>query len=125
DGLVERQESRVLGVINPVLRRRGEPELACLADLYQADLTLIANPRELDLYPQRPASRYCLGITPAVGVRLEFTAANLPRVVAYLKPAHPGFAQLLAGLAQVRAQVIAVCPMAPPGSLEQWQGPQF
>lgn len=125
DGLVARQENRVLGVINQVLRRRGEPPLNHLSDVFQVDATLISNPRELDIYPQRPDGRYCLGTAAAVGDKLSFTAGDLPQVVAYLKHGHPGFAQLVAGLAQARAQVIAICPQAPPGNLEQWRSPQF
>lgn len=125
DGLVARQERRVLEVINQVLRRRGEQELACLADLFQADLTLISNLRELDIYSHRRVGRYCLGTETANGAQLEFAAGELPRIVAYLKPGHPGFAQLLAGLAHAPANVIAICPLAPPGSLEQWRSPRF
>lgn len=121
DDLVARQEQRVLSVINQVLTRRGETPHVCLADVFQADLTLIGNLRELDFYPQRPATRYCLAATPTAGGHMTFAATGRPRMVAYLKPAHPGFAQVLAALAQVEADVIAVCPMAPPGSLEKWQ----
>lgn len=123
DGLVARQEQRVLEVINQVLGRRGETLLACVADLFRAELTLISNLRELDFYPQRPATRYCLAAAPAISAPMTFPAGDKPRLVAYLKPAYPGFAQVVAALTQVDAQVIAICPMAPPGSLEKWQRP--
>lgn len=123
DGLVARQEQRVLGVINQVLQRRGETLLTCLTDLFCADLTVISNLRELDFYPQRPATRYCLAATPGTERHLTFAAADKPRLVAYLKPAYPGFAQVLAALTQVEAEVIAICPTAPAGSLESWQRP--
>lgn len=127
DGLVARQEQRVLEVINQVLRRRGEKILACLTDLFNADLTLIGNLRELDFYPQRPATRYCLAASPAAGGHMEFSAGDKLRLVAYLKPAYPGFNQVLAALTHVDAEVIAICPTAPAGSLEKWQrsGVQF
>jgi hypothetical protein len=125
DGLVVRQENRVLSVINQVLQRRGEPSLCHLSDLFQVDATLISNPRELDIYPLRSNGRYCLGTAATVSNPLSFSAEGMPRIVAYLKHGHPGFAQLVAGLAQAHANVIAICPQAPPGSLEQWQSPQF
>ena len=123
DDLVARQEQRVLSVINQVLTRRGEAPLACLADVFRADLTLIGNLRELDFYPQRPATRYCLAASPTADGQMSFAATGQPRLVAYLKPAYPGFVQVLAALTQADADVIAVCPMAPPGSLEKWQRP--
>ena len=123
DDLVARQEQRVLSVINQVLTRRGETSLACVADVFRADLTLIGNLRELDLYPQRPATRYCLAPASTAKGHMAFAATRQPRVVAYLKPAYPGFAQVLAALTQADADVIAICPMAPPGSLEKWQRP--
>lgn len=123
DGLVARQEKRVLEVINQVLARRGEAPLAWVADVFRADLTLIGSLRELDFYPQRPATRYCLAATPAADGHMAFADNDKPRLVAYLKPAYPGFAQVLAALAQVDANVIAICPMAPPDSLEKWQRP--
>lgn len=122
DGLVARQEQRVLGVINQVLGRRGETPLACVGDVFRADLTLISNLRELDFYPQRPATRYCLAAAPAIFAPMAFTT-DKPRLVAYLKPEYPGFAQVVAALRQLEAEVIAICPMAPAGSLEQWQLP--
>src|SRR5690606_19274241 len=53
---------------------------------------------------------------------MAFTT-DKPRLVAYLKPEYPGFAQVVAALRQLEAEVIAICPMAPAGSLEQWQLP--
>ena len=110
------------GLINQVLGRRGETPLACVGDVFRADLTLISNLRELDFYPQRPATRYCLAAAPAIFAPMAFTT-DKPRLVAYLKPEYPGFAQVVAALRQLEAEVIAICPMAPAGSLEQWQLP--
>lgn len=113
DQLVQRQERRVLEVINEVRRRHRWPALAQLADMFAVDRVLITGFREFDCYGAlRRAAIYCLAATSSGKPPVRFPAGR-PRLVAYLKPAYPQLPLLLRGLALCGASVVVVCPGGP------------
>lgn len=113
DQLVERQERRVLEVVNEVRRRHGWPALVHLADLFAVDRVLITGLREFDCYGAlRRTATYCLAATSPDKPPVRFPGAR-PRVLAYLKPAYPQLPLLLRGLALCGAHVVVVCPGGP------------
>lgn len=112
DQLVQRQEQRVLQVINEVRQRHQWPPLPCLADMFAADKVLITNLREFDPYGKVRRGVYCLASAPSGKPPVSFPEGR-PRVVVYLKPAYPQIRLLLGALARCAAQVFIVCPMGP------------
>lgn len=124
DGLVPRQEQRVLDVINEVCRRRSQRPLQCLADLFAVDRVLITNLREIDCYGTRRDARYCLAAGPTRAPPVRFPPGR-PRIVAYLKPAYPQFGLLLNALAHCDASVFVVCPQGPVEQLRPFASERF
>lgn len=114
DGLIGRQEQRVLQQVNTVLERRKQPALARLADLFEVDRVVISTFPELDLYPDRTNADYCTGPTAKLVEKpIHFNSADRPRILAYLKPAHPHIEQLVTALARSKANVFIACPKGP------------
>lgn len=122
DQVVQRQESRVLGVINQVLQRDGIARLTCLADLFAVDHSFITIFRDFDLYSKiRKGATYCIGAgfnfvrsAPSSEVGVD----SVPRIVAYLKPSYPHFTLLVQALAECNAPVFIVCPRGNPEVLQ-------
>ena len=114
DGLVTRQEERVLQQVNAVLERRGQPTLTQLTDLFAADRVVISTFPELDLYNERDNADYCTGPTAKlVDTPVKFASDARPRILAYLKPAHPNIELLVTALARSKANVFIACPKGP------------
>ena len=114
DGLVTRQEERVLQQVNAVLARRAQPTLAQLTDLFAVDRVVISTFPELDLYSQRDNADYCTGPTAKlVDTPVKFASDARPRILAYLKPAHPNIELLVTALARCKANVFIACPKGP------------
>jgi hypothetical protein len=111
DQLVQRQENRVLQVVNEVRRRHQWPALLHLADMFAVDRVLITGFREFDSYGAIRQATYCLASTSSGKPPVRFPGGR-PRLLAYLKPAHPQLAALLKGLALCGANVVVVCPGA-------------
>lgn len=112
DGLVLRQEQRVLQQINAVLKRTNRQPLKYLADLFVTDRVFINNFPELDIYHrQRKIKTYCLNSTEQmVKAPSLFCNSQLPRIIAYLKPSYGQLELLVQALALVEANVFIVCP---------------
>ena len=114
DGLIARQEDRVLLQVNAVLARRGQPTLAQLTDLFAVDRVVISTFPELDLYSQRDNADYCTGPTAnLVDTPVKCASDARPRSLAYLKPAHPNIELLVTALARSKANVFIACPKGP------------
>lgn len=114
DDLIARQEQRVLQQINTVLERRQQPALGQLADLFAVDRVVISTFPELDLYADRPDTDYCAGpTTQLVDNPVRFNNTDRPRILAYLKPAHPHIEQLVTALARSKAHIFIACPKGP------------
>ena len=66
---------------------------------------------ELDHYGARPQGRY---VGPIVSLpqalRVAWQSREAPKILAYLRPAVPGFAAILRALAQLDAEVLCVAP---------------
>lgn len=116
DQLVQRQEERVLQVVNEVRRRQDWPPLARLADLYKVDRVLITTLREFDPYGAVRAASYCIAAPASKRSPVAFPPGQ-PRVLVYLKPGYPQLNLLLPALARCGACVFIVCPMGPADQL--------
>ncbi|HBO95702.1 MAG: hypothetical protein CMK83_25410 [Pseudomonadales bacterium] len=112
--LLQRQEDMVLATINQVLAIQHQDPLAQLSDIYAADYTLITTPPEFDLYAdRRDGARYQSQIGPgSLEASVQFKPSQRPKVLAYLKPGHPRFTDLLRGLASCNGNVFVACPQA-------------
>lgn len=119
DGLIARQEQRVLESINQVLQRQQKPAIKLLADLYDVDTTFITTFPEFDLYPNRPKALYGITRTPH-GARepVVWPAHDGPRIIAYLKPQYPQLPQLVEALARCNASVFVACPHGNPATFQ-------
>lgn len=123
DGLMVRQETRILTVINEVLARRGRQPLAYLHDIFQADTTFVQMCRELDLFPHRINAVYCPGIgSRAEKAQSEKTQRHRPKIVAYLKAEYPNLSAILTALSQMDADVLVTCPSSDPAQLKAQVG---
>ena len=111
DQLIERQEQMVPERINLVRQRRDKPSLNCMTELFAVDRVVISTFAELDLYSGRKDADYCIGSTAQlVSTPVNFLHEDRPRILAYLKPAHPNVDMLVAALAQCKASVFIACP---------------
>ena len=120
DQLVAHQEQRVLGVINTVCDRRGDPPLTRLSDLFSVDATMINTFPELDLYRdlRPPGSHGHEADNRQQRDPVTFPPGSSARVVAYLKPRHPQLAPLLEALARCDASVFVAIPGGNPATLD-------
>jgi len=111
DDLVQRQELMVLERINTVLKRRDKPALTHMTELFAVDQTVISTFPELDLYLDRKNTTYSIGPSEKlVAEAVRFISEDHPRILAYLKPAHPNIDLLVAALARCKANVFIACP---------------
>lgn len=127
DGLVARQEQRVLQTINTVLQRVGQTPLQQLSDLFAVDATFITTYPEFDLYPNRTgAPTYCITRNDqAFGPAVSWPAGTGPRIFAYLKRQHPQLPLLLEALSRCSARVFAACPDGDAALMQRFTGPSF
>lgn len=126
DGLIERQEQMVLERINVVLNRRGKPGLLNMTQLFCVDHLVISTFPELDLYGERKNTDYCVGPTATlVDVNVTFSTDIRPRILAYLKPSHPGLNILVAALAGCKASVFIACPKGSPQTFTPYASERF
>ncbi|MBC6906118.1 hypothetical protein DWB84_11670 [Saccharophagus sp. K07] len=125
DGLILRQESRVLGVVNQMLEQHGYSPLSCFTEIFSCDRVLITNFRELDLYPNRLNARYCIAPGRVTYPQIKFRSNGRPRIVVYLKPSYPYLPWLLQALANCRAHIFVVSPMGPVAQLRNFASSRF
>lgn len=115
-------EARLLRALNETLGSLGAPALQHVGELHAADAQLVCTFAELDPYRAwREAGDYwgprggqAQGTAPA------WPRAGQQRVLAYLKPASPGFEAMMDALARSGARVLAFTPGAPAAITERY-----
>lgn len=90
-------ESQVLSCVNAVLKERGRPSLARLADLFQLAGDVLTTFPETDHYGARAGLRYWGGAErPVSATPPDWPAASGPRLFGFLDSSYPGL-DVLAG----------------------------
>ena len=93
------------------LRASREPPMARLADLLDADESIIAASEEFDQYPGRTGARYWGTVANLdKGVAPHWPIVGAKRVFAYLKPHFRDFEKLLEALRTIDAAVVIHAP---------------
>ena len=104
-------ERGVLARANEVLARLGQPPMARLADLLDADETIIAASEDFDQYPGRTGARYWGSVANLdKGVSPSWPIVGQKRVFAYLKPNYRDFEKLLKAFGALDAAVLIHAP---------------
>ncbi len=104
-------ERIVLANANLVLARFSLPPMRCLADLLEADETIIAASEEFEQYPGRTGARYWGAVANLdKGVPPEWPIVGAKRVFAYLKPHFRDFEKVLKALRAIDAAVVIHAP---------------
>ena len=107
-------ERHTLAGANAVLAKLGQPPLARLADLLDADDEILCGHAEFDPYPQREGGHYhgALAATPqgATPSWPDTGVAGAKKVFAYLKPLARDFDAVLRALARSDASVVVHAP---------------
>jgi hypothetical protein len=93
-------EAQVLSTVNAVLKGRGKPGLARLADLFAPRADVLATFPETDHYGPREGARYW-GSTelPVAATPPEWPATRGQRIFAFVESGYAGFAGLVRDLA--------------------------
>jgi len=104
-------DARATATINEVLRGWGRAPLDSLAQLLDADDEFLCTLPELDHYSNRPRSGYWgPRFNASSGVRAAWPVGARKRILAYVKPQHPGLGALLAAFAASGLAVVAFVP---------------
>lgn len=125
--LIQRQEAMVVSTINQVMAIQQKAPIQWISDLYDTDRTVITMPPEFDLYADTRTQAHYL-CQKDYNVHLptaEFGPGPGPKILAYLKPAHPQLDLVLEGLAKSSANVFVVCPQAVPEKFQQYRCDSF
>ncbi len=125
--LVARQENMVVDRINTLLGSRQQSAIKYVGDLFAADRTIISTPPEFDLYGdlRADAINHCNIGGSDISKPVQFQPGSLPKVLAYLKPSHPQFDLIVAGLARSAANVFVACPRCDPKRLQAYASDKF
>jgi UDP:flavonoid glycosyltransferase YjiC (YdhE family) len=100
-------ESKVVEVINDVLKRSGAPSIGALADLYAGAAPLIRSLPELDHYGARVGVPYLGSLSdPEQGAPAAWPELSGPKVFAYLTGQYKLFDRLVAVLADIGAPTL-------------------
>lgn len=93
-------EAQVLGVVNAVLKGRGRPPLARLADLFSAGAGVLVTFPETDHYGAREGARYWGAMEQPVAATLpEWPAGPGPKIFGFIESTYPGLSALVRDLA--------------------------
>lgn len=108
--LLTRAESSLDHVLDSAQKALGHTKTVRVRDLFgQHDI--LDTFAELDHHGARPDGRY---VGPIVSVpqalRVGWQSREAPKVLAYLRPAVPGFAAIMQALAKLDAEVLCVAP---------------
>lgn len=103
-------ETRLDHVLDAAQKALGHTRAVRVRDLFGAH-DILDTFAELDHYGARPDGRY---VGPIVSVpqalRVAWQSPEGPKVLAYLRPAVPGFAAILQALARLDAEVLCIAP---------------
>lgn len=103
-------ETRLDRVLDAAQKALGHTRTVRVRDLFGAH-DILDTFAELDHYGARPGGRY---VGPIVSVpqalRVVWQSRAEPKVLAYLRPAVPGFTAILQALARLDAEVLCVAP---------------
>ncbi len=125
-GRVADAERHALAGANGLLSRLGEPPLARLVDLLDAEGEVLATNEEFDHYPQRRGATYWGAVqTVDRGVVPRWPAQPGPRVFAYLKPRARDFSALLKALAGLEVAAVVHAPGISPALLRSHLAPNI
>lgn len=109
-------ETRLDAVTGAALRMFGRSVAVRMRDLYGAQ-DVLATFAELDHHGERPDARYVGVIASAPGaIPVAWQHREGVKLLAYLRPAVPGFAAILQGLARLDAEVLCVAPGLAPAA---------
>lgn len=115
-------EQRLLSNANEVLKALGCPEMTKVADIYEAESTLITGLPELDVYGARPDGDYIGAInTLGHGVSPVWPSGGGARIFAYLKPHYSGFESILGALQRTDASVLVFAPGIAPAIARRFE----
>lgn len=120
DQTLARAETRLDRVLDAAQKALGHARAVRVRDLFGAH-DILDTFAELDHYGARPDGHY---VGPIVSVsqalRVAWQSREGPKVLAYLRPAVPGFAAILQALARLDAEVLCVAPGMPPEAAKQF-----
>jgi UDP:flavonoid glycosyltransferase YjiC (YdhE family) len=117
-------DDRVVNAVAAALAGVSDRVPRTAADLFEADAHLLCTFAEIDPFGPRADVDYVGPQGDATsGVGIDWPEAGRARVFAYLKPADPRFAAVLAALARLDADVIVAAPgLAPEAALTASHG---
>ena len=115
-------EQRLLSNANEVLKALGSPLLAQVADIYEAESTLITALPELDVYGARPNENYIGAINSLNhGVSPRWPSCGTMKIFAYLKPHYASFEAVLGALNRIDASVVVFAPGIAPAIARRFE----
>lgn len=104
-------EDKLVRNANHALDALQAPRLACVADLYDAEATLITGVAELDVYGPREPALYTGAINSIDhGAEPRWPAGRERRVFAYLKPHYAQLEAVVTALSKLDASVLVFAP---------------
>ena len=103
-------EARLDRVLDEAQRALGHTRTVRVRDLFGAH-DILDTFAELDHYGARPDGRYVgpIGSVPQA-LHVAWQSRDGPKVLAYLRPAVPGFQSILQALARLDAEVLCIAP---------------
>ena len=103
-------EARLDQVLDEAQKALGHTAVVCMRDLFGPH-DILDTFAEVDHYGERSDGRYVgpIGSVPEA-LRVVWQSKEAPKVLAYLRPAVPGFLSILQALARLDAEVLCVAP---------------
>jgi len=110
DQALSTAEARLDRVLDVAQKALGHTRMVGVRDLFGTH-DILDTFAELDHYGARPDGRYVGPIVSAPqALRVAWQSRESPKVLAYLRPAVPGFTAILQALAELDAEVLCVAP---------------
>lgn len=115
-------ELRLLSNANEVLKTLGCPLLEQVADIYQAEASLITGVPELDVYGSRLDENHIGAINSLNhGVSPRWPSCGTKKIFAYLKPHYANFEAVLAALNRIDASIVIFAPGIAPALARRFE----